>query len=62
MNTTDELWARFVAHGVTPAEVRGLGLETATRQIHELRAADPDNLDLSDRQIAERILAHAAAG
>ena len=48
----DELWDRFVAHGVTAAEIATLDHATLERQVHELRQAEPDELSFDDYAIA----------
>jgi hypothetical protein len=53
----EDLFDLFTPHGDygTMAGIVELGEEIVTRQIHELRA-EPDDLTLTDREIAQRII------
>ena len=59
MMSKNELFDRFTAHGTTTAEVAAMGLETVTRQIGEMRRDEPDDLPLTDAEIARAVLDYA---
>ena len=54
-----ELYDRFVAPGVTYLDVSQMGIVTIERQIAEMRQDEPDNIPLSDTEIAQRIIWYA---
>ena len=60
MSTRDErpeqLFDLFCGGQVHPSEIAAMDLETVTRQIHELREAEPDEIPMSDQEIAGHVL------
>lgn len=59
--TPSELFDLFVGGQADTTDIVQLDLATATRQIHELRQDEPDDIQMSDEQIATAILDYAKA-
>lgn len=59
--TGEELFDRFAAHIVTPQEVAAMDLAIVTDQISEFRLIDPDDIPMSNAEIAQAILEYAKA-
>jgi hypothetical protein len=59
--STDDLYDLFVAAGVTYEEIEAMDPETITRQVAELRSENPDDLDLTNDDIAQMIVRYASA-
>ena len=57
--TNEELFDRFVAHGVTTAEIAPMDPADLTRQIAQMRGDEPDSLHMTSAEIAARILHYA---
>jgi hypothetical protein len=58
MNGSD-LFDLFAAPETSPDDMVGMALETVTLQIGELRANEPDDIDMTDEEIAHDILKFA---
>ncbi len=54
-----ELFDRFVEKSVTAAEIAAMDVAVLTRQIAEMRADEPDDIDMTDAEIAKAILSVA---
>jgi len=54
-----ELFERFVAPGVGSAEIAAMDFDTLVQQIHEMRVSEPDDIPMTDRDIARGVLEHA---
>jgi len=61
--TGAELFDRFVVGQATTAEIATADVAdwAYAQQIHEMRESEPDDIDMSDLEIAEAILAYAVA-
>jgi hypothetical protein len=57
--TPEELFNLFVGDHVIPAEIAGLRLATVARQVGELRRLEPDDIAMTDEEIARAILEFA---
>ena len=55
----EQLFDLFVAHGTTREEIAKMNINTITRHIAEMRRDEPDDILLTDEQIAEKILSYA---
>ena len=54
-----ELFDRFVAHGVGVRDIAKMEPETIARQVGELRHDEPDDIPMSDDEIARAIMDYA---
>ena len=61
--TGAELFDRFVVGQATTAEIATADVAdwAYAQQIHEMRESEPDDIDMSDLEIAEAILAYEVA-
>jgi len=57
--TGAELFDLFAAHGVTTAEIAAMDVDTVTRHVAEMRQDEPDDLPLTNVEIARAILDYA---
>jgi hypothetical protein len=57
----EQLFDLFVEHSITAQEIAAMNLTDIERGVHELRQAQPqpDNLPLSDAEIARAIYTYA---
>jgi len=54
-----ELVERFVAASADMSEVAAMNVDVLAQQIAEMRAAEPDDMPMTDREIAQEILDYA---
>ena len=57
--TGHELFELFVGGQATSEEIASMDLSTITRQIEGMRQDDPDNIQMTDKEIAQAILNYA---
>jgi len=57
--TGEQLFDLFVERSRTPAEVARMSVRAVERQVREMRASEPDDIPMSDREIAQAILDYA---
>ena len=57
--TGEELFNLFVEHSTTTAEIARMNVKTVEQHIREMRASEPDDILMSDREIARAILDYA---
>lgn len=59
--TSSDLFDLFVGHSTTVAEIAAMDENDIERQIHEMRQDEPDDLELTDAEIADGIYRFAVA-
>lgn len=59
MTTGEQLFEQFIAHRITVDEIAKMDFGDLMRQIAEMRQDQPDDLGLSDMEIAMRIQDYA---
>jgi len=59
--TSGELFDLFCGGQTTVEEVYGMTITNLHRQIKELRADEPDEIDMTDGEIADEIYRYATA-
>ena len=57
--TGAELFDRFVGNGITTNQIAALNVPLIAAQIKELRADEPDTIEMTDYEIAEAIMEYA---
>lgn len=61
MTTGAELFDIFVAHGVTTAEIAAMDADIMTLHVKQMRQDEPDDLPLTNEEIARLVLDYAQA-
>jgi len=57
--TGEQLFNLFVEHSTTAAEVARMSVKAVEQHVREMRASEPDDIPMSDREIARAILDYA---
>lgn len=56
----EELYELFVAHETGPGEIAGMELALMAAQVGEMRRDEPDEIDMTDLEIAWAVQDYAA--